>query len=262
MLALSFLILSSASAIADIPDPGAPRYANNILGGFVTPTVRPGMTVNFSFNISNPYDDALATMQNLTLSVGVYKYSTQETMKVVDENFKHPPNIDGLGPEVVTQMDPIYPGETIRIDLHITTSEDTPHGSYFSQSTYFVRFRLTFNFPGNATQVVLQSKGYFTDEQWNQMVSFAADQTIVNTTYMKSLGVDGLLPDSAFGLKVPIPRWPLAIIVFGIVALASLSLYYFILDNPGKYPRLEKRFYYLRGKLRELRSQLKDRRRK
>jgi hypothetical protein len=254
--------MSSAHTVGDISNPGSPGYANAILNGFVTPTVAPGHTVNFLFNVTNPYGEETAVMWNLTLSVGVYKYSTQETTRVVNEDFKHAPSIDGLGAEVVTQLEPIAPGDTTRLELHITTTRDTPHGSYFSQSTYFVRFRLSFNFSGNSTQVVLQSRGYFTDDQWDQLVSFSADESIVNTTYMRSLGIDGLLPDSAFGLRVPIPRWPLGVLIAAICGLSVMALYYFVLDNPGKYPRLEKRFYYLRGKLRELRSQLKDRSRK
>jgi hypothetical protein len=261
-LAMAFLVLSSSSATAEIVNPGSPSYANSILNGFITPTVRPGQTVMFSFNITNPYPEPDGAMIDITLDLGVYKYSTQETTKVVDQDFDHAPSIDGFGSEIISQLDPLTPGSTTRIDLHIATSKHTPHGSYFSQSTYFMRFKLTFNLTGNSTPVVLQSRGYFTDEQWDRMVSFEADQSIVNTTYMKSLGVDGLLPDSAFGLKVPIPRWPLGIIIGAIGVLSSMALYYYVLDNPGKYPRLEKRFYYLRGKLRELRSEFKDRRRK
>lgn len=264
-LALSFLVLSSAFASADNPDPGSPRYANNVLGGFVTPTVSPGETVGFSFNLTNPYESIennSAVMENITLSVGVYKYSTQETTREVNASFKHAPSIDGVGSSLVTVLDPIEPGGTHRMDLHISTSKKTPHGSYFSQSTYFVRFRLTFNFVDNSTQIVLQSRGFFSDDEWNRMVSFLANESIVDTAYMKSLGVNGLLPDSAFGLKIPIPRWPLGLLIAAICAFSFMALYYFVLDNPGKYPRLEQRFYYLRGKLSELRSQLKDRRRK
>lgn len=261
-LAMSLLMLSSAFASADIPDPGSPKYANKILSGFVTPTVSPGKTVNFSFNLTNPYDNASGDMENANLTIGIYKYSTQETTKEVNGTYKHAPQIDGLGIEVSRHLDPIPPGETVRVALNIDTSSKTPHGSYFSQSTYFLRFKLTFNLLGNATPITLQSRGFFTDEQWNKMVSFSSSESIVNITYMRSLGVDGILPDSAFGLKVPIPRWPLGVLIVVICALSFLALYYFVLDNPGRYPRLEQRFYYLRGKLSELRSQLKDRGRK
>jgi len=231
------------------------------MSDFATPTVKPGQTARFEFNVSNPYGNSSYVMTNITLTVGIYRYSAQETVENVTPTFRYPPLIDGVATETAYGLDDLGNGETVRMSIDIETKKKTPHGSYFSQSTYFVRFRMTFNFTGNSTQVVLQSRGFFTDQEWDEMVSFEAGESIVNTTYMRSLGVDGLLPDSSFGIKVPIPRWPLGVLIFGIGACSFMALYYHVLDNPGKYPRLEKRFYNLRGKLRELRSQLQDRRR-
>ncbi len=262
VLVLCSLMLLSSRASADIALPGDPRYANNIMGGFVTPTVAPGEEVEFAFNVSNPYDDPLAVMTEAVLTAGIYKYATQEVVRDVDERFSDPPLIAGETTEKELYLGTIAPGETVRLHLNITTRKDTPHGSYFSQSTYFVRFALVFLFDGNTTEVVLQSRGFFTEEQWDTMVSFEPGESIVNTTYMKSLGVDGLLPDSSFGLKIPIPRWPLGVIIGACGLVSFMALYYFVLDNPGRYPRLEKRFYYLRGKLSQLRGQLQHRMRK
>jgi hypothetical protein len=245
-----------------IPDPGMPRYANNILGDFVTPTVAPGQEVDFSFKLTNPYDNDSAVMENVILMVGIYMYATQEKEEEVTSSFPHPPLLHHLATEWREDCYPILPGHNLSIPLPIYTSKKTPHGSYFSQSTYFVRFNLTFNFPGNSTNVVLKSKGCFTESDWNKIVSFEGNESIVNRTYLKALGVDGLLPDSSFGIKIPIPRWPLAVIVAGCIGLSFMALYYYVLDNPGAYPRLEKRFYYLRGKLRESWSKLKHSRRK
>lgn len=254
------LILLSVAVVpvtADITDPGLPRYTNNMFGGFITPTVSPGETVNFSFNLTNSYSDPTATMTHVVLTVGIYKYATQESARDVNSSFKHPPLLDGVGTELALNLTDMFPDDTVREQILIKTAGNTPHGSYFSQSTYFLRFKLEFNFAGNSTVVHLQSRGYFTDEQWAIMVSFKAGDVLVNTTYMKSLGVDGLIPDSSFGIKVQIPRWPLAVLVGACVVVLMLALYYFVLDNPGKYPKLEKRFYYLRGKLSELRSKFK-----
>ncbi len=263
-LALSFMMLLPASTSADINDPGSPRFANSILNGFITPTVSPGTSLEFSFNLTNPYDIENETMdmEGVVLTTGIYEYSTQETNREVNASFKNAPILDHIGIEIIHEFDQIAAGATERVEIVVSTSKKTPHGSYFSQSTYFMRFKLTFHFPGNSTEVVLQSRGFFSDEQWDQMVAFTGEDSIVNTTYMRSLGVDGLLPDSAFGLKQPIPKWPLGIIIGAIGVLSFTALYYFVLDNPGKYPRLEQRFYYLRGKLRESRSKLQDRRRK
>jgi len=257
--ALMLLTVGAASVRGDISEPGAPRYTNNMFGGFVTPTVSPGKTVNFAFNLTNPYIHPSANMTHITLTVGIYEYATQDSARVVNSSFRDPPLINGLATEQNFTLAYLSTGTTVREEFPIDTSTKTPHGSYFSQSTYFVRFKLTFNFEGNTTVVVLQSKGFFTDAQWSRMVNFTAGQDIVDTTYMKSLGVDGLIPDSSFGIKVPIPHWPLAVLVAACAGVSLLALYYFVLDNPGKYPKLEKRAYYLRGKLSEFRSHLKHR---
>jgi hypothetical protein len=258
----TLIVLWSSSASADITEPGSPQYANNILSDFVTPTVRPGDTVWLAFNISNPYDDPNATMTNMQLTVGVYRYATQEEVRDVDDNFSDPPTFENGEPET-TILYPMFAVDgSARVNLNISTDRDTPHGSYFSQSTYFLRFSISFNFTGNSTVVVLKSRGFFSDEQWNQMVSFEPEGNLVNLTYMKSLGVDGLIPDSSFGIKVPIPRWPLGLLIGGCCLTAFMALYYFVMDNPGKYPKLEKRLYHLRGKLSELRGKLQHRLRK
>lgn len=260
--ALTLLLLASGAASADIALPGSPHYANNIFSGFVTPTIRPGDSLVFGFNMTNPYDDPACAMADLNLTVGIYRYATQEEVRDVDSEFEDPPVFENGEPETSLEFDQLSLGETVRVNLTISTDDDTPHGSYFSQSTYFVRLRLVFNFEGNDTPVVLQSRGFFTPEQWDEMVSFDPDESIVNLTYMYSLGVDGIIPDSSFGIKIPIPRWPLGVLIGACCFSAFMALFYFVLDNPGKYPSLEKRFYKLRGKLRELRGKLEDMRRK
>jgi hypothetical protein len=210
------------------------------------------------FNLTNPYPDEV--MVNILLTIGIYMYATQEKSQPVSDGFSHPPLIEGTSTErtmVIVQMEP---SKVRPIAVPILTSKDTPHGSYFSQSTYFIRFMISFNFENNDTLVVLKSRGYFSDDEWNTLVSWESGEDIVNRTYLKSLGVDGLLPDTSFGIKIPIPRWPLGVIVVAGAGLCFLGLYYYVLDNPGKHPSLEKRFYYLRGKLSEFRSQAKHRR--
>ncbi len=262
VLALAVLLISSSYACADIPSPGAPSYANKIMSDFVTPVIKPGETALVSFNISNPYKDPSGTMVNTTLVVGIYWYATTETDEPVTDEFPDPPSINGNGTTEVIVLGTLDINSTKRVNLSIETVKRTPHGSYFSQSTYFLRFKMTFNFEGNTTSVVLQSRGCFTEEQWASLVSFESGQPLVNTTYLTSLGVDGLLPDSSFGIKIPIPKWPLGLLIAACVVLCVAALYSFVMDNPGKYPRLEKRFYYLRGKLGESWRQFEHRRRK
>ncbi len=254
-VAVAAFIVVQGAACASVPLPGAPQYANNMLSDFITPTVAPGQSLLFSFDVSNPYDDSDDVMENVVITVGIYRYATQEELRDVDGEFQNPPVFGNGQTEQVVDIGILRIDATETVSLEISTSRDTPHGSYFMQSTYFVRLSMTFNFDDNDTAVVLKSKGYFTDEEWDNMVSFDPEESIVDVAYMNELGVDGLLPDSSFGLKIPIPRWPLALLVAGCCSVSFMALYYFVLDNPGRYPKLEKRFYKLRGKLRELRCQ-------
>ncbi len=260
VVAVVIILIGSNLARADIPNPGSPTYANRVMSDFIMPVIRPGETARISFNVSNPYNEASAVMVNATLSVGIYWYATTETDEPVTDAFPNPPSINGNGTEETVSLGRLDLNSTKRVNLAVETAKRTPHGSFFSQSTYFIRFKMSFNFELNSTTVLLQSRGYFTEAQWSELVSFDAGQPIVDTAYLKSLGVDGLLPDSSFGIKVPIPRWPLGLLIAACVALCLGALYSFVMDNPGKYPRLEKRFYYLRGKLGESWRQLKHRR--
>ena len=138
--AIMLTTLLATSDSAQIADPGLPRYTNNMFGGFVTPTVSPGKTIDFAFNLTNPYGNSSeVTMTNLILTVGVYKYATQETSKDVNATFRNPPLLNDIGVQQDFQLEDLAGGATVRMEIPIATTDHTPHGSYFSQSTYFVR---------------------------------------------------------------------------------------------------------------------------
>ncbi len=263
LVTIALIVPSGGAGAADLSTPGIPRYANRLLVDFVTPTLVPGQSATFSFDVNNSYPSLDNIMTNVTVLASIYKYATEDEALNVTDSFQHAPLIDGQSVEGVREIQSIAPGAKALVSFDIETSGKTPHGTYFSPASYFVRISLSFYFAGNATQVVLKSKGYFTNEQWSNIVALQnGNNATLLQEYMKSIGVDGLIPDSAFGMKQPIPWWPLVILVAACVAVSMLVVYYFVLDNPGRFPKLEKRFYYLRGKLSESRRKFEDRRRK
>jgi hypothetical protein len=67
------------------------------------------------------------------------------------------------------------------------------------------------------------------------------------------LGVDGVLADSAFGVKPPIPRWPFYVLIAVAAFCAGLAFLFWVEENPGAYPRVEAWWARQRGRLARVR---------
>ena len=69
---------------------------------------------------------------------------------------------------------------------------------------------------------------------------------------LEKLEVDGIIPDSSFGIKKPIPKWPLYVLISLTILFASLAIVFY-LEEEGTYPELNKWLQKQRGKLNQLR---------
>jgi hypothetical protein len=116
------------------------------------------------------------------------------------------------------------------------------------------------------------SPGFFTQAQWTAAVVPPADpcnlpncRGHLNVTKLAGfLGVsrlDGIIPDSAFGVKEPIPRWPF----YGLIALVAvflmLAFLFWVEENPGTFPRVEAWWARTRGRIRRTIAPLRPHRR-
>jgi hypothetical protein len=146
--------------------------------------------------------------------------------------------------------------------LTAAESRDMPHGSVFSQSSYFVRFWLEFtgSVSGNETLFRMVGAGFFTTDQWRSASIPTSDpcplphcRGWMNVTMLAGfLGVDrvdGILTDTAFGVKEPIPRWPFYALIGLAVAFLVLAFLFWVEENPGSYPRIEAWWARTRGRL-------------
>jgi len=268
-LAILLLLLPSVRAQEDIRDPG---FVNGIMRVLVSPQVVPGEAGEFVFNLSNPYGHP---MQNISLNVSIYQYVTIEESVPVDGSWAWTfPRIRNaaVNPREykVEQGGPSsYLGNTsgsnYKIErFTIETSVDMPHGSVFAQAAYFLRFWLEFDINnGTQSHIVMASRGYFTSQQWEAAhVSDPPDpncNNAVNTTYrclgllnLTRLNVDGILADSSFGVKEPFPAWPF----YGLLGVTGfflvLAFLFWVEENPGQYPRVERTWLRFKGRLRRL----------
>jgi len=151
-------------------------------------------------------------------------------------------------------------------------SDAMPHGSVFSQSSYFVRFwlRFTADVSGNLTVFNMASRGFFTTAAWDRATNASATTPCTppgcrgssgNGVNLTMLGVDGILPDSAFGVKEPIPRWPFYLLIAFAVFFLILAFLFWTEENPGTFPRIDVWWARSRGRAARTIALLRRRRR-
>ncbi len=258
------LLLVLASPHASAEDFGAVGKVNKLISVISTPELEPGQSGAFRFQLNSTY---ASNITNVRLNASIYQYATIDETIPVDRNWPYPypkirENASG-GHDVSWSWPVIAPGSRLNLSFTVETVSDSdlmPHGSVFSQSSYFVRLWLEFdgNVSGNLTHFRMVSKGYFTEAAWDRATN-ATYTTPCVAPYCRGnlnltvLGVDGILPDSAFGVKEPIPQWPFYALIVLAVFFLVLAYLFWVEENPGSYPKVEVWWARTRGRLARMR---------
>jgi len=217
-----------------------------MLDNFNTPFIKPGDRGSFSLSIENRYDK---TMENVSLSVGLYACATTYTYKDISE-VSRPPKIEG-DIEHTFFLGDIQSQEYYYVNFSIKTNTDTDEG------TYFVRFQLNFEF--NNTAYTMKSKGHFTTEEWDEATATATEND-PGRVNIELLEVDGIIPDSSFRVAHEIPLWPLYVCLIPlIVILLVLAFLFYCQEEYNMFPWLDQGFKYWSGKLHQFWRLLKHR---
>jgi hypothetical protein len=223
------------------------------VGGLVritdSPELAPGDSGRFGFYFNSTYAESI---ENVTLKASIYRYDTIDTSIPVDNSsWSYPfPKIQESGSrEWVWTSAAVAPGSSRLLNFTILTAADSsemPHGTIFSQASYFVRFWLEFNgtVSGNVTRFRMASRGFFTDDQWSRATNVTNTSPCTppscrGNLNLTILGVDGILPDSSFGVKEPIPRWPFYLLIALAGFFLVLGFLFWVEENPGTYPRVD-----------------------
>lgn len=234
------LAQESVSAPNKIPD----------LFNFHTPQIVPGDSGSYEFTVKNRYN---GTLTDASLTVEIYKWATLEEAKDIDR-ISSPPEIrEGLRQSYTAPVFSLAHNETFKIRMTVSTSKSTPQG------TYFVRHMIQFSYSG--THLLMKSRGYFTNREWEEATTSLNGSRVVGGINLTMLGVDGILPDSSFSVKEPIPLWPLALLISLTVLFGALALVFYLMEEKG-HPLLKKRFYKGAGKLKQARRLTKQELRK
>ncbi len=260
--ALLLVLVPFSVSSAGAEDFGAVGRVNKLIRVFETPQLAPGESGIFRFELNSTYTEPIF---NVTLNASVYMYATIEESVPVDDtwSFSYPRFLESGGREIEWRLGAVQARNATPLNFTVLTAKDSrdmPHGSVFSQATYFVRFRLEFegNESGSLRRYVMASRGFFTDEQWAE----ARNESNIDpcnppwcrgNVNLTILGVDGLIPDSSFGVKEPIPQWPYYALIAAAAGFLILAFLFWVEENPGSYPRVEAWWARTRGRFARIR---------
>jgi len=107
-------------------------------------------------------------------------------------------------------------------------------------------------FDYNGTHLLMKSRGYFTNKAWDNATTNVNGSRAVGGINLTMLAVDGILPDSSFSVKEPIPMWPLALLIGLTIFFGAMALMFYLVEEKG-HPKLKERFYKGSGKLKQAR---------
>src|SRR5207302_2452065 len=141
----------------------------------------------FVFYFNSTYTEP---MRNVRLNASIYRYATIDESVPVDSVWPYAyPRIAETGTkEWVWTNATVANASSRSLSFTVLTapdSHDMPHGSIFSQSSYFVRFWLEFdgNVTGNLFRMV--SPGFFTRAQW-LAATINRKSTRLNSSHVKT----------------------------------------------------------------------------
>ncbi len=265
-IALAILLLAVPAVRAqDVRDPG---FVSRIIAVVESPQLEPGQSGVFRFNFTDPYP---YEMNNTLLNVSIYQYATIEESLPLDASWRWAyPQIAESGDreyEILrgTPADSLDAGEIMALQFTVLTSADMPHGSIFAQSAYFLRFWIEFdmNDTTGERRYVMASRGHFSATEWEEARVDPLNpdpncnptndtNRCVGSLNLTRLGVDGVVPDSLFGVKEPIPLWPFYGLLVATALFLVLAFLFWVEENPEKYPRVERAWLVFKGRLRRI----------
>jgi len=225
---------------------------------YSTPQLEPGDKGDFSLDIHNRYGEPIESViivaeiyhrADIDESEALDKIPSEERPVIRNTCWNSNCSETSDLKKAIFDVGTIGANETIFFEFEILSNDDTKEG------TYFVRFSM--NFDHNDTSRIMQSRGHWSMEQWEEATSNVTEGDPGNIN-LEVLGVDGIIPDSSFGIKKPIPKWPLYTLITLTLVFAVLSVVFY-LEEEGNYPKLNKWLQKQRGKLNKLRLRLKYR---
>jgi len=240
---------------------------------FTTPQMEPGGKGTMNFTISNRYgsevtdgidtddDDEISTeeheewkekvdMRNVRLQLEIYHEARIDESKNLSEIGEPPYFLSSGNTTLLLTFGIIEPNGTVDVRETIKSRIDTREGAYF--------IRMSLSFRCNNNVYIMKSRGYFSKELWDKATSEEDEHEDTGAINLTTLGVDGIIPETAFGVRKAVAIWPIYLFAGLTIFFGGLAIFVYFLEEEI-YPSLNKRVEEHRRKLNELWFSLKDR---
>jgi len=237
VISVIIILISFFSFPAKSIDISDPYFTNQLIDEIDTPSIEPGKDGELTITLKNPYQEE---MENINFNVSIYWLSYIDIDKNISE-VDEPPVFDNREIYSALKMDELLTNESEEHRYLIQTSEYTEEG------VYSIRFRLEFSIDGE--RHIMKSRGHFSNEEWED----------ARVSEFTELNVSGIIPESSFEVRDPVPRWPQYLL--GIITTVSgiLAVMFYMQEKYNSFPKLEKTFDNWTSKFKEFRSGLNKR---
>jgi len=196
--------------------------------------IEPGFSGVYGFTLRNRLN---ASIENVTLRIEIYRWATSEEAKDIAALAEVPAfRSSGTLARAIT-LPSLAANGTHVVREEVVTSTQTPEGVYFTRhevSFDYANYTPDVFTPPEVGHFVMRSRGYFTAAQFESINYSDLEGSL------EALNVSGIVPDSSFSVKRPVPLWPIGLLVAGAAVTGGLAMASYLADtNPEKYPRLK-----------------------
>ena len=210
-----------------------------LLDDFSTPQIEPGGDGRIAFDLTNRYDHNIT---RLVLSLEVYRFAdldTSEALEHLDEvpTFRSGSAGDGTqgacdrSSITFTFAAALLSKQKVRLDVKVHAPLQSRIG------TYFVRTHIEFAMEGETFWMA--SRGHFGDADWR---GYEDDGNLTRLGEVSQMtGLHGITPDTSFGIKEPTDFTFFYVIGGLIVAIGALTVFFYLMDEKGKFPGVKKK---------------------
>jgi len=214
---LALLLLASGVPFAAAsPYPTLPvGYDSEFLSNLSAPSLTPGSSGSLTFHVADP--KPFAPMSEILLTFDVYAFNAfpgNASSTVATAGTPILVTATTSGTTANLSLAPLSPGDVDAGSVGVATADSTPNGAF--------AIRTALAFVANGTEYRLESRGWFSANEWAAATELPNGSATLNLT---RLGVSGVTAETAILVTTSNWEWALALILGASLVLVGAGAF-------------------------------------